>query len=509
MLTPQMLRLSLVLSFGGTLLLGAAIYGPLHAQPTTWAQRMGSATYREGGIPTEIWRGVDTDDAGNIYLSGTFGDTATFSNSGTTLTSAGEEDIAVAKYSPEGALLWARSFGSTLQDQALANCVDAVGNVYVTGLFTGTVRFGGTTLTSNLVPPPNSRRLAPDAFTVKLNPDGEVLWARASGRYVSGNVTPGAQVVSNLAIPVLGSECVVDATAVIISGTFGGDQTTRVSFDGTPPVGVTADFDGFIVKYDSDGNFQWVQRTEGQTPGATNQARALGLARDGTGDIFVGGQLEGTTRHGSTSLTAAGGADAFIGRLGPGGDWLWARSIGGTGDDVIRGVAGTGGDLVLGGKFENSFNVLGTSTVLTSAGGEDIFVARLTGGGDLVWVRGFGGRRDDEGTEVDFDIGGNVIIAGAYSGRFTFGSTRVRSQGGTDFLIGLLDGASGAPLSLSTPTGGSGNDYSYAVAADNLGNYIYCGFFEGTAQWGDTTLTSAGFEDAVVGKIGTSQGFFR
>jgi len=90
------------------------------------------------------------DGSGNIVMAGAFQGTASFG--GAPLTSAGQRDILVAKYSSAGTHLWSKSFGSAADDIAYGVAVDASGNAFVTGYFQGTVDFssglGGGTLTS-------------------------------------------------------------------------------------------------------------------------------------------------------------------------------------------------------------------------------------------------------------------------------------------------------------------------------------------------------------------------
>src|SRR5262249_29329052 len=86
------------------------------------------------------------DAAGNVYTAGVFENSLTLGT--TRLTSAGDHDAFVAKYSPAGNLVWASRVGGTGYDEANGITVDATGNVYMSGSFQGTVTFGGTSLTS-------------------------------------------------------------------------------------------------------------------------------------------------------------------------------------------------------------------------------------------------------------------------------------------------------------------------------------------------------------------------
>jgi hypothetical protein len=82
------------------------------------------------------------DQLGNIALVGTFYETIDLG--GGVLNSAGGSDIFVAKYSPDGAHLWSKSFGAASGiDDGRAVTVDSQNNIITTGQFFSVVDFGG------------------------------------------------------------------------------------------------------------------------------------------------------------------------------------------------------------------------------------------------------------------------------------------------------------------------------------------------------------------------------
>jgi hypothetical protein len=98
---------------------------------------------RAGGTKTDGGAGIAVDGAGNSYVTGSFGSAATFGPeeaNQTILSSAGDADLFVAKYDSSGALVWARRVGADASGRGIA--VDAAGNSYVTGSFGGSATFG-------------------------------------------------------------------------------------------------------------------------------------------------------------------------------------------------------------------------------------------------------------------------------------------------------------------------------------------------------------------------------
>lgn len=117
------------------------------------------------------------DSTGPLYLTGSFTGTATFG--GTTLTSAGGTDIYVARFTPAVGWHWAVRAGGPADDAGTGLATDSLGNVYLTGAFEGTANFGSTPLTS---------AGQKDVFVSSLNPTG--LWRRVIRVAVAASIRP-------------------------------------------------------------------------------------------------------------------------------------------------------------------------------------------------------------------------------------------------------------------------------------------------------------------------------
>ncbi|MEY3397745.1 MAG: hypothetical protein RL220_339, partial [Bacteroidota bacterium] len=202
------------------------------AQDFQWALPLGSSSY-------DASTDVVSDAAGNVFLTGIFQGTIDMDpGPGTSnLSNLGSNDVFAAKYSPEGQLIWAVSFGGTQFDQGGAIQLDPDGNVYVAGGFRSTVDFDPGPGVFNLTSAGNL-----DFFLVKLNPQGQFIWAFRIG----GTGEETAEAI----------EC--DNGSVYFSGLF----TNTVDFDpgsGTANLVPTGSQDAFIAKFTSDGSFVWAK----------------------------------------------------------------------------------------------------------------------------------------------------------------------------------------------------------------------------------------------------------
>jgi hypothetical protein len=187
------------------------------------------------------------------------------------------------------------------------------------------------------------------------------------------------------------------------------------------PANVSGNTDIWVAKLDPNGNFLWA---EGIGGAGADAGTALQL--DAAGNLYVAGyfgdntDLDPTTDFdpgpGTANLTSAGHGDAFLLKLGPTGNYLWARAMGSWTGDGARNLAvdssgnayltgwvgGNAGDPVTFGPF-----------TLASAGGQDAFLAKLDAAGNFVWAQVLGGPEFDVGFGVAVDGAGNMYSSGS------------------------------------------------------------------------------------------------
>jgi hypothetical protein len=448
----------------------------------TWAKSI-------GGIGTDSGYSITVDTDGNVYTTGYFNDTADFDpGAGTSnLTSAGSNDMFISKLDSSGDFVWAKSIGGAAGDLGTFITLDTDGNIYTTGFFNGTIDFDPGAGTSNLTSAGN------DIFISKLDSSGDFVWAKSIG----GTGTDQGQ---SLVFDTDGN--------IYITGYF----NDTVDFDpgaGTSNLTSAGSNDIFISKLDSSGDFVWAKSIGGT---GTDQGQSMVLDTDS--NIYVTGFFNSTVDFdpgaGTSNLTSAGSHDMFISKLDSSGDFVWAKSTGGTGADFSNSITlNTDGGVYTTGHFQNTVDFdpgVGTSN-LTSAGSYDFFIRKLDSSGDFVWAKSTGGTGGDQSQSIVLDTDSNIYTAGHFNDTVDFdpgaGASNLTSAGSNDVFIRKLD--SSGDFVWAKSTGGTGSEFSRSMTLDTDGNIYTTGFFPGTADFdpgaGTSNLTSAGGDDIFISKL--------
>jgi hypothetical protein len=359
---------------------------------------------KAGGTDSDYGYGIAVDASGNSYVTGYFySATATFGS--TTLTNNGFANIFIAKLDSSGNWLWAKNAGySGCGTSGNGIAVDASGNIYVTGDFSGSATFGSITLTSNG---------DSDIFIAKLDSSGNWLWAKNAG----GTDYDYGQ---GIAVDASGNSYVTGY--FYDSATFG---STTLTNNGV--------YDIFIAKLDSSGNWLWAKNAGGSSNDSGN-----GIAVDASGNSYVTGYFDSNATFGYTTLTSNGDDDIFVTKLDSSGNWLWAKKAGGTDYYEGCGIAvDASGNSYITGFFSDSATF--GSTTLTSNGYCDIFIAKLDSSGNWLWAQNAGGTGSDWGHGIAVDAIGNSYVTGYFfSTAATFGNITIYGSGtvyNTDIFV--------------------------------------------------------------------------
>ncbi|MEA3497006.1 MAG: PKD domain-containing protein [Bacteroidota bacterium] len=349
-----------------------------------WAKRFGGST-------NDLGKALAFDTLGNIYFFGSF-----YSNSisfgSTTLSNNGSEDLFLVKLDTHGSIIWAKSFGGSLEEDAYGVSVDQFNNVYIAGRFiSSTITFGTQTVTKSGLG---------DLFFVKLNSSGNTIWVNHIGTNDDDR-----------AIYVLHD----NNGDIYISGRF---ESTSLTFGSTTltnygPQGTT---DFYLAKYNNSGQFAWVVQA-----GGNDNDGLFGADIDQYGNIYVTGQYSSSTmtfkstNSATASISNNGGRDVFMAKYDSTGKISWAKSIGGSLDERGTSISVNDiGSLYLTGYFKSN-SVSFDSETLTNKGGSDAFITKYDYSGNVIWAKNIAGTGDEEGRSIKSDNKGNLTLTGWYS----------------------------------------------------------------------------------------------
>ncbi len=352
------------------------------------------------GTQSDSFATASSDAQGNVYVAGTFSDTVTLS--GTNVVTKGLSDAVIAKYSPSGALLWAKGFGGTNYDSARAVAADKQGNVYLSMLFSGSMQVGTQTLTANG---------AGDMLLLKLSGlDGSILYTKQLG---------GTQTESMNAMAVDSANNLVATGYFRGSMSFGG-AVLKVPFD--------SDLDVFLVKYAPDGTHVWSKNFTN-----TGNDQGKGLAIDSADNIAICGSFSNAISFGGATFTAVNAmTDAFVAKFTKDGTHVWSRQLGNaqSNEDAKSVAFAPNGSLAVTGLFLNPVDFGGG--LVTSNGTADGYLAVYNPDGSYQWAKAFGGTNNDYANAVAADASGYYVTG-------YFQSTTVQLTGLSAQRVGQSD----------------------------------------------------------------------
>jgi hypothetical protein len=243
-----------------------------------WTRVMDSST---AGAQAEGTSQVAVDASGSIYAAGGWQGLVKFDGLGGSVigTSANNSSYLV-KYNSSGTYVSVKTFdtsaGSTFPTSL---ALDATGNVYTGGDWSGTVVFDGTGGTHSKTTPNGN------AYLTKYNADGSYGWTKDFD--VTGGSANGDGLATDAAGHVyLGAEF---AGTVVLDGVGGSASHTTSGAE-----------DASIVQYNSDGTYNW-GRTVNSTSGGYSGQYAIAVASDSLGNVFLASDFKGTANFdGST-----------------------------------------------------------------------------------------------------------------------------------------------------------------------------------------------------------------
>ena len=178
---------------------------------------------------------------------------------------------------------------------------------------------------------------------------------------------------------------------------------------------------------------------------------------------------------------------------------MWARSLGGPGEQQSHGIsADRSGRVLVTGEFRGS-SIFGSRRLDGAGTAPDVFLAKLDRRGRVLWARRFGDADREIGRGVDADARGNVYFGGEYAGTLELSDITLTSSGGTDSFLARAD--RGGRIRWAISAGGAGEEIGPEVEVDRAGFSYLTGTFSGAARIGRFTLSTSGVRGAYVAKV--------
>jgi len=373
----------------------------------------------------------------STVVTGYFRNTVTFAqgeSNETMLTSAGENDMFIARYDPNGALLWVKRVGAGGWETGFGITALLDDSVVTTGIFGWTVVFGqGEPNQITLNNYPND-----GVYVARYNPDGTLAWAKAIS--CSGNGRAYGMAVASF------SDDSTVATGWLAGPyVFGSGEPNQTTLTNGAGYNEFAYRDIWIAKYNPDGTLAWAKRAGGSA--ARNDGIAVTTLSDGTSILtgyFMLTAIFGQSEVNQTTLVSSGPEEIYIARYNTNGTLMWAKKAGGSTTDAGMGITTlSDNSIVATGYFGNSAIFGATEpneTTLISAGSADIFVARYAADGTLVWAKNAEGINQDIGYSIATLSGDTTVVTGHFITEAIFGKGEPNEQTltsdyGTDVFI--------------------------------------------------------------------------
>lgn len=390
-------------------------------------------------------------------------------------------------YSQSIDLEWASTAGGVGIDIGVSIATDNSNNIYSTGVFELTADFDPGSGVVNLV-----SKGKDDIFIQKLVPTGDLMWAVSFGGSTNDNGT-------SISTDTIGN--------VYVTGSF--SQT--VDFDpGIDTFNLTSNgsVDIFVLKLDASGNFIWAKSV-----GGAGIDKAHCISVDKQGNSYLTGSFTDTVdfNPGSGVNNLNGQLwDIFALKLNASGNFVWAKSMGGTEyefgfsittDDV--------GNVYLTGAFQGTadFNPGSGVSSFSSNGDHDIFITKLDASGNFLQTNTFGGSGMDRGNNIVVDPQGDVYLVGSFQDTVDFDPGVVVnnhvSKGMSDMFIQKLDNL--GDLLWVNSYGGTGSDVAFGLLLKDQGSVIISGGFANSVDvdisGSVVNLTSNGLNDIFMLKM--------
>ncbi|WP_297334066.1 T9SS type A sorting domain-containing protein [Flavobacterium sp.] len=378
------------------------------------------------GVTQNNIRLVSTDANGNVYVSGLFSGICDFDPGPSAylleaVTEPSERtDLFIAKYDPEGNLLWAKDI-----DAPQNNIIDGR-TMYADG--TGVYISGSLIEITDFNPDEDEYNVEPiginDSYLLKLSSDGDFEWVQNYGS------------VDNIVVI---NSIYTDSNNIYLGGGMRGEVDFDSSGETAILTGTDPDFfESFLVKLDITGNYIWAKKFDSEY----NNNIINAIAGDSEGNIYAGGHFESPTdfNPGTDVFTletvATDEIQMFVTKLSDEGDLEWVKTIeSNEGGSVMWGIAVNDSDnIYISGNYNGNINFIEGEQVMGSEANEDFFIAGMDNSGNYLWQKSITSDIMAAFANIAADNAGNIFCSGSFLNNIQFSD-------GTEFNMEDTDAA--------------------------------------------------------------------
>lgn len=396
---------------------------------------------------------IGVDSWGDIYVLGEM--TGSFSVGDTILIANTSRELFLAKFSVDGAFVWARMIDASGYFSTPSMAVDQDGTCTIFGSYQDDLMIGDTSL--------HSPFFIYTMFHLQYSTDGKLLQARNVAS------TSGILDIREVHRGTTGN--------LFVSG---GYQSALIIGSDTLSKSTSSVENAFLLTFGSSGNLLWAK--EGA---ATSTADGVGIATDSNGNVYHFGDFAGKFFWGLDTLTAVDDRDLFLVKMDPNGQTLWLKQIPGDRNDFAGSLAITADDdLYIGGTFHSwiSFDTTTFHTVSQT----DVFVAKYDVDGHLQWAKHGSGGNYDQINDLSVDMDGACYVVGEHFEDISFDSFTLNAISSTEIFVVKYD-PSGSVEWISQAQGAS-LDIGFAIATNAQKQSSITGYFKSTTSFGGDTL---------------------
>jgi hypothetical protein len=367
-------------------------------------------SWSDGGGLNEFMYDIALDSEGNIIMVGQFYSEITFGP--TNLQVSGNDDGFIAKFDPDGKLKWLKKLGGyNLGVFSLNYCrkvkIDGNDNIYVLSIVTLFDDLGLGFSNTGI------------SFT-KYNSSGVLISQKTIGNPSSSGGVDATDFFIDI------------NNKVNICGSFGNGTTDFGSGTPSTPIGGS---DIFILKLNNDASLSYNNLI--QMGGAGNDV-GMAIEGDQTGNIYLLGKFSGAAFLGGVAQTANYPSTAFLIKISSAGSSLWFTQFGSS-SSVTPLCLGKNSlnELYAAGSFSSSLTVP-SFQVFNSSGSADSFILKISDSGTALWAKVIGGLGNDDIYDISVEASG-VHFAGIYSNKSFLKDKFYYTQSVQKGIVGKLD----------------------------------------------------------------------